>query len=458
MKRTARTAVADFIIGILSTIIAHALALLPVEKAREYLKSHLKLGDLKILPAHIAGIELPVDFLRSAGGSIAGYTVAEIVKKIYPSIGDDMEDYLQDLTLMVAEKYADLMAEKGIDTTTATTSGSAPQSGVERMRMATYRNWLISSVNPLICVCADCPKDHHRELKNVPVGGGGGRGGAPARTEPKMVPRPEFKPIGFVDIMATPGVHPPVDDTEGGGRGCNCPNAFAADKKTYDREEVAVAPPAPKKEEPKPGKERSFADFQGEALTSPDDKLHVKAEALRDMLVMAGLTAEEHAWLNRCNTMNEYLAIANCTTPEQLKALLPSLVAHSEVNVVGRVLEEIGIGEDKARRFVEKLQSESKTRTVELRRQREVLAFCVRSNVYREEVLAVTPTKNRVEDLSLDDVKAAILIDPASKLSPVMAYREQNKPQPKTKPAKPAKSAGPGRVRRFAGWLYHLGD
>jgi hypothetical protein len=131
MKRRERTAIADLAIGILSPIIAPIiagiLASLPVEKAEVFLKDHLKLGGLDIPFEHLKENKIFRVLAESAGGSAAGLTVATIAERIFPNMSEDLVDYLQDLSLVVAEQYSDLMKTKQGQGKATTTSDESPQ-------------------------------------------------------------------------------------------------------------------------------------------------------------------------------------------------------------------------------------------------------------------------------------------------------------------------------------------
>jgi hypothetical protein len=464
-KQRERTAVADLVIGVLAPviapIIARVLAMFPVDKAKEFLEDHLKLGDLHIPIEHLKENPIFRVLTEAAGGSAAGYTVATIAETIWPNLSEENVDYLQDLALVVTEQYAELKRAKGETATTATTtSGSSPQKerGEERVTpMATYRNWLVSSSNPTICVCETCGVSHHTEIKNVSVGGGG-RSGAPPRMEPKRVPKPEFNLVPFEDIMATPGIHAPANAAEGYVAGCNCARAFQADKSAYEVAQAKEAAANAPKPEPavKPGKPtpRSFADLLGEALTQTTDAvLRTNAERLRDLLAADPLNDEQYAQLEYCDSMGELRALAACTTKKQLLAILPTLEARDDRGFLGDGVREARSLLRHAGKHVREIQEAGKEAQKEFRGQRDVIALCGRMGVRREEVLAVTPTCLRKDQLTVANVVAATRVDPATQLTPIAAWRQQN--QQTQQPAGAAQGGRPGLGRRLWNKLWH---
>ena len=452
MKRTEKTAIADVVIALLSDIIAHVLTLLPIDQVRQFLRDKTKMGEqlgrLKILPEHIAGIEIPRSLVSAVGGSLTGLTVATIVKRIYPGLGDDMEDYLQDLALMVAERYSELMQTKGSETT----SGSTPLRGAERIPMPNYRTWYVSLANPLVCVCGDCRVSnagHHLEIRQVPVGGG--RPGQPPRTEPKEFTKVGYKATAFEDIMLS-GAHAPADQAEGYEAGCLCVKAFATDKAAYDRAQAAAFTPVAAPQPAKPGKPPSFAKLHGEALTSTDAALRTMAERLRGIIATRpnGLTPEEYVLLECCDSMDEYKALAACTTIAELRSLLPTLRARDERNFLGQGAQEVGFAAAKVWKFAEGVKQRSDTAAAEYKRQRDVLAFCQKQKpcVKREEILSITPGRNSLAELTMDDVRNALIVNRRSGLSPLARHRTQQQPtQPQ--PAGAANVGRPGWVRRL---------
>jgi hypothetical protein len=440
--RLVKNFVADEIMApvaeVVAKAIAHFLSMLPKGAARKYLAA----------PKSFLGLNIPSAFTSRVASGLGGLGVAELIRLVDPGFDEDNLDYVQDFMMYVAEKYNDLAGAQD----PASTSILAPLRGAERIPMPNYRTWYVSLANPLVCVCGDCRVSnagHHLEIRQVPVGGG--RPGQPPRTEPKEFTKVGYKATAFEDIMLS-GAHAPADQAEGFEPGCMCVKAFAADKAAFDKAQAAAFTPVAAAQPAKPGKPPSFAKLHGEALTSTDAALRTMAERLRGIIATTpnGLTPEEYVLLECCDSMDEYKALAACTTIAELRSLLPTLRARDERNFLGQGAQEVGFAAAKVWKFAEGVKQRSDTAAAEYKRQRDVLAFCQKQKpcVKREEILAITPGRNSLAELTMDDVRNALIVNRRSGLSPLARHRTQQQPtQPQ--PAGAANVGRPGWVRRL---------
>ena len=301
MKRRERTAIADLAIGILSPIIAPIiagiLASLPVEKAEVFLKDHLKLGGLDIPFEHLKENKIFRVLAESAGGSAAGLTVATIAERIFPNMSEDLVDYLQDLSLVVAEQYSDLMKTKQGQGKATTTSDESPQKKRDEERVT----MVIIVQGERVYHHDSCPAlERTIKIPGRPPGRDG-KGGTPDRVQN----RTDLQSMELELVEGMPTMTPAV---------C-CAGIFTIEKRRAAREAAANAP---KVEPAKPGKTKtlSFSDLHGKALASSDAALRASAEHLRGIITVAKLKPPEYALLERCDTMDEYRALADCTNAD----------------------------------------------------------------------------------------------------------------------------------------------
>jgi hypothetical protein len=411
--RLVKNFVADEIMAPVAGVIARFLTMLPSDAARKFLEA----------PKRFLGLNIPSEFTSRFGAGLGGLGVAELIRLVDPGFDEDNLDYVQDLIMYVAEKYNDLAGAQGSAVMTSTLS---PLRGAERIPM------VIIVRGQHIYHHEDCPVvERTRRVPNQ----GGQQGGA--RQQQQEVPRTDLRSMSLEHVQAMPSM----------SKAACCSGLFAVDERNKQKAEAAA--PKPKQAAPKPP---SFAKIHGEALTSTDADLRRMAKRLQGIIATKrnGLTPEEYVLLECCDSMDEYKALAACTTIAELRSLLPTLRARDERNFLGQGAQEVGFAAAKVWKFAEGVKQRSDTAAAEYKRQRDVLAFCQKQKpcVKREEILAITPGRNSLAELTMDDVRNALIVNRRSGLSPLARHRTQQQPtQPQ--PAGAANVGRPGWVRRL---------